>query len=134
MQNITSTAGLKDAIQLLEIEQADKGRLLKEQFYRTYESFRPVNLLKGTLKDITSSPYLIDNILSTGIGLASGFLSKKVFIGASGNKLRKLIGYVLQFGVTNFVAQHHDTIKSFSHAVFQFFIRKKQRTLKDRGR
>jgi hypothetical protein len=126
MQNITSTAGLKDAIQLLEIEQADKGRLLKEQFYHTYESFRPVNLLKGTLKDITSSPYLMDNILSTGIGLASGFLSKKVFIGASGNKLRKLIGYVLQFGVTNFVAQHPDAIKSVGRFFFQLIHRKKE--------
>jgi len=126
MQNITSAAGLKDAIQLLEIEQADKGRLLKEQFYRTYESFRPVNLLKGTLKDITSSPYLIDNILSTGIGLASGFLSKKVFIGTSGNKLRKLIGYVLQFGVTNLIAQHPDVIRSFGRFFFQLFNRKKE--------
>ncbi len=126
MQNITSTAGLKDAIQLLEIEQADKGRLLKEQFYRTYESFRPVNLLKGTLKDITSSPYLIDNILSTGIGLASGFLSRKVFIGASGNKLRKLIGYVLQFGVTNLIALHPDAIRSFGRFFFQLIHRKKE--------
>jgi hypothetical protein len=126
MQNITSTAGLKDAIQLLEVERADKGRLLKEQFFLTYESFRPVNLLKGTLKDIASSPYLIDNILSTGIGLASGFLSKKVFIGASGNKLRKLIGYVLQFGVTNFVAQRPDAIKSFGRIFFKLIHRKKE--------
>jgi hypothetical protein len=127
MQNITSTAGLKDAIQLLEIEQADKGRLLKEQFYHTYENFRPVNLLKGALKDITSSPYLIDNILITGLGLASGFLSKKVFIGASGNKLRKLIGYVLQFGVTNFVAQRPDAIKSLGRFFFLLIHRKKNK-------
>ena len=126
MQNITSTAGLKDAIQLLEIEQADKGRLLKEQFYVTYESFRPVNLLKDALKDITSSPYLIDNILSTGIGLASGFVSKKVFIGASGNKLRRLIGYVLQFGVTNFIAQRPDAIKTFGRIFFKLFHHKKE--------
>ena len=46
MQNITSTAGLKNAIQLLEAEQAVKGQLLKEQFYITYESLKPVNLLK----------------------------------------------------------------------------------------
>jgi len=134
MENITSAAGLKNAIQLLEAEQADKVQLLKEQFFLTYESFKPVNLLRSTLDDVTSSPYLIDNIIGTALGLASGFLSKKIFIGASGNKFRKLIGYILQFGVTNFVAQHHDTIKSFGHAIFQFFIRKKQRTLKDRGR
>ena len=32
MQKITSTAGLKEAIQLLEAEQVVSGKLLKEQF------------------------------------------------------------------------------------------------------
>ena len=126
MQNITSTAGLKNAIQLLEVEHASKGQLLKEQFYLTYESFKPVNLLKSTLNDIASSPYLIDNIIGTAMGLATGFLSKKIFIGASGNKFRKLIGYILQFGVTNFVAQQHDAIKSFGRSIIQHLLRKKE--------
>jgi len=46
---------------------------------------KPVNLLKSTLKDITSSPYLIDNILGTTIDLATGYLSKKLVVRASGN-------------------------------------------------
>ena len=131
MENITSATGLKNAIQLLEAEQADKGQQLKEQLYITVESLKPVNLLRNTLDDVASSPFLIDNILGTALSLTTGFLSKKLFIGASGGKIRKLIGYVLQFGVTNFVAQHHDTIKLFSQSVFQYFLRKKQRTLKD---
>jgi len=125
MQNITSATGLKNAIHLLEVEQADQGQQLKAQFYLTIESLKPVNLLRSTLNDITSSPFLIDNIIGTALGLTSGFLSKKIFIGASGNKFRKLIGYILQFGVTNFVAQHHDTIKLFGQSVFQYFLRKK---------
>jgi hypothetical protein len=50
MQNITSVNGLKNAIQLLEVEQDLQGQQLKEQFYITYESLRPVNLLRNTLK------------------------------------------------------------------------------------
>src|SRR5450759_3449830 len=119
MENITSTAALKNAIQLLEVEQALNGQLLKEQFYFIYESFKPVNLLKSTLKDITSSPFLIDNILGTAMGLATGSLSKKIFIGASGNMFRKLIGSILQVGITNVVARHPDTIKSFGQFIFQ---------------
>jgi len=84
MQKIASIAGLKNAIQLLEVEQADKGQLLKEQLFLTYESLKPVNLLRSTVNDIASSTYLIDNILGAAIGLVSGFLSKKIFIGASG--------------------------------------------------
>jgi hypothetical protein len=126
MQNITSTSDLKNAIQLLEVEQAATGHLLKEQFYITYKSLKPVNLLMGTLKDIASSPYLIDNILDTAIGLATGFLSKKIFIGASGNIFRKLFGSVLQLGVTNIVAQHPDGIKSLCQSIFQHIFRKKE--------
>ena len=134
MHGITSATGLKEAIQLLESEQADKEQQLKEQFLLTYESFKPVNLIKSTLNDVNSSPYLIDNILSTVMGLATGFISKKIFIGASGNKFRKLIGHILQFGVTNFVARHHGTISSLGRTAVKFFLRKKQRTLTDRAR
>ena len=126
MQNITSKPGLKDAIQLLEAEQTIKGQLLKDQFYLTYESLKPVNLLMHTLKEISSSPYLIDNISGTAMGLAGGFLSKKIFVGTSGNLIRKLIGSILQFGVTNIVAQNSEIIKSIGQAIFQHFFHKKE--------
>ncbi|MGD0342786.1 MAG: hypothetical protein ABSA76_13870 [Bacteroidales bacterium] len=126
MQEITSTAELQDAIQLLESEQAVKRQLLKEQFYITFESLKPLSLLKSAVKDLSSSPYLLDNISGTAIGVASGYLSKKIFIGTSGNLIRKLLGSILQFGVTNVVAQHSDTIKSIGQAIFQHFLRKKE--------
>jgi hypothetical protein len=125
MQNITSTVALKNAIQLLEADQAFKGQLFKEQFYITYESLKPVNLVKHALHDISSSPYLIDNILSTSLGIASGFLTNKIFIGKSGNIIRNLLGSILQFGVTNVVAQHPETVKSLGQVIMQYFIHKK---------
>jgi hypothetical protein len=129
MQNITSSDGLKNAIQLLEAEQAFQGQLLKEQFFVTYQSLRPVNILRNALKDIASTPNLLDNILGTATGIASGYLSKKVFIGASVNLFRKLIGSVLQVGVTNAVAQHPEGIKSLGHLIIQYFLRKKEKNL-----
>jgi len=125
MQNITSTSGLKNAIQLLEVEQADKGQLLKEQLFITFESLKPVNLLKNALKDISTSPYLVDNIVGTAMGLATGYLSKGIFIGASGNKIKRLIGTILQFGITNVVAQNSDTIKLFGKSLFRNIFHKK---------
>jgi hypothetical protein len=126
MQNITSAVELKDAIQLLEAEQSIKGQLLREQLFLTYESLKPVNLLKNTLKEISSTPYLIDNISGTAMGLLGGFLSKKIFVGSSGNLIRKLIGSVLQIGVTNLVAQNSETIKSVGQALIQHFFQKKK--------
>ena len=125
MQNINSTAELKYAIELLEVEHVLKGRLLKEQFYLTYESLKPINVLKRTLKELTSSAYLIDNIPGTIMGLASGYLSKKLFTGGSGNIFRKLLGLILQFGVTNVVTRNSEVIKSVGLSVFQHFLQKK---------
>lgn len=126
MENITSTAGLKKAIELLEAEQDVKLQRLKEQFYPAYESLKPVSLLKSTLKDIRSSPYLIDNIIGTALGLATGYLSKKMVVGASVNRVRKLIGSILQYGITNVVAQHADSIKSYGQYFFQHIFSKKE--------
>src|SRR4030042_4291984 len=126
MQDITSAAELKNAIQLLEVEQTEKGQQLKKQFFLTFESLKPINLLRNTLNDVATSPFLIDNILGTLMALTRGFLSKKIFLGVSGSIFRKIFGYILQFGVTNFVAQHHDTIKSIGQTAFKYFLSKKQ--------
>lgn len=132
MENITSTIELKKAIQLLEIEQAFKGQLLKEQFFLTYESLKPLNLLKNTLKDAASSPWLIENLIGAALSLSSGYISKKVVVGASGGLIRKIIGSVLQFGVTNVVAQNQNTIKTLGQFLFkQVFHRKEKAQFKN---
>jgi len=126
MQEITSVTGLKNAIQLLESEQEINRKLLKEQFFITYESLKPISLLKSAINDISSSPYLVDNLSGTAIGLASGYLTKKLVVGSSGNLIRKLVGSILQFGVTNIVAQHSGTIKSVGQAILQHFLSNKE--------
>jgi len=126
MQSISNTYELREAIELLEVEQVFKAEVLKEQFHLAYESFRPVNLLKSTLKDIASSPNLINNILGAAVGLGTGYLSKKIVVGGSGNIFRKLLGVIIQMGVTNAVNQHPDEIKSFGQFLFQQFFKKKE--------
>ena len=126
MQKINSSLELKYAIQVLEIEQAEKAILLKEQFFITYESLKPINLIKNAVKDIFLSPNLIENFLGTTVGLASGYLSKKIVVGASGNILRKLLGSLLQYGVTNMVAQHPEGIISLGQQLLHRIFHKKE--------
>jgi hypothetical protein len=132
MQTITSVSELKTSILFLEAEQSIKGQLLKEQLFRTYESLKPVNLIRNTLKELSTSPYLVDNISGTAMGLLGGFLSKKIFVGTSGNLIRKLLGSVLQFGVTNVVAQNSEVIKTVGQTVLHHFFRKKLMNSKNR--
>ena len=126
MQNITSVADLKNAIQQLEIEQATQAFLLREQFSLTYEGLKPVSLFKRALKDLASTPGITDNILGTVVGLASGYVSKKIFVGTSVNLVRNLLGSFLKQGVTNVVAQHPDVIKSISQFIFKSIFRRKE--------
>jgi len=126
MQNITSVEELKNAIQSLEVEQADKKNLLKEQFHTTVGSFKPANLIASTLNDIEKSPYLIENILGAAVGLVTGFYSNKLIFNPRGNKLKKLMGVVLQFGVTNLVARNQGTIRAIGQVIFKHLARKKR--------
>lgn len=126
MQNITSVAELKNAIQLLEVDHAIEEQLLKEQFHVTYESFKPINLIKSAFKDIGSSSSLFDNLIGSAMGMASGYLTKKIVVGGSGNIFRNIIGSLLQFGVTKLVANNSDTIKSLGQLLMQQFFNKKK--------
>ena len=119
MQKITSAADLKNAIQLLEVEQVEKGNLVKEQFFTTVETFKPANLIASALNDIKKSPYLIENILGAAAVLITGVFSNKLIFNSRGNKLKKLLGVMLQFGVTNLVVRNHGTIRSIGQVLFK---------------
>lgn len=124
METITTTEKLKQAIQILEAEHALKGQQLREQLLLSYENLKPINLIKGAISEATSSPDLVNNLFGTTMGLASGYLSKMIIVAGSGNRIRKLLGVILQLGVTNVVAQHSGTIKSFGQFIYQHFLRK----------
>lgn len=126
MQTITSTADLKKAIELLEAEHAANGKQLKAHLNTTVESFKPVNLLKNALSDITSSPKLIDNILGTTLGLAAGLFSNVLFKGFGGPGIRRVISPVLQSGVTNFVAKNTGSLRSMGEMALLRIFRNKR--------
>jgi len=126
MHKIASIAELKSTIHILETEQAEQGRMLKERFSQTLESFKPVNLLAGTIKDIRKSPMLVENILGLVVGLTTGTLSKSLFVGASESKLKSLVGTVLQYGIANAVANNSVYLKSMGTSLFRSIFRKKE--------
>ena len=126
MEPITNSDELKNAIQILEFDQQIRELELKEQVYLTVESLKPVNLIKSTLHEVASSPYLIDNVLGATVSLASGYVSRKLVVGGSHNIIRKLFGAILQFGVTNVVAQRSDQIKSIAEFIYKRFLRKRE--------
>lgn len=123
MKNITSTTELKNAILLLEIEQRAKGLELKQEF----ANINPLSLIKETFRGEDKSTGIIENVIVGGVGLAAGFLTRKVFVGSSANIFRKLLGSALQFGATTVIAQNSQSIKSVGQFLFSLYPSKKKR-------
>jgi hypothetical protein len=119
MENINSAAELKLAIQAKQFEHAIQGELLKDQLMLTFDSLKPISLIKNTLNELTSSPYLIENMVSAITGLATGYVSKKIAVGTSHNVFRKIMGSVLQFSVTNLIAQHPEVLRNLGQVIIE---------------
>ncbi|NCO63984.1 MAG: hypothetical protein GW839_13445 [Flavobacteriales bacterium] len=96
---------LDKAISLLESQKRIEFIDLKNQFFKTREHFRPLNLLNETIKDFGESPVIKANLFETIISITGGYFSKKLIIGKSNSFIKNLLGYVLQFGVTNFISK-----------------------------
>jgi len=124
MQPITTSEELKAAIKELELQQASEFILLKEQFYKTREGFKLVNILKGSLKEAVAAPGLKTDVLNAAIGLTTGILAKKLVIGKTINPFKKLLGIIVEMTVANKVVKNADDIKSAGSSIFQTLFRR----------
>ncbi len=120
MEINNKTDALNELIVLLKKKQAIELQSLKEQFHATYESLKPVNLIKKTFHDVTSSAEIREELITNAIGLASGYLTKKVIMGTSENPFRKILGLFLQFAIATFVTKHADTIKITGDNILEY--------------
>lgn len=125
MQKINSATGLRDAILQLESKLAEEEKMLKKQFNLVYESIKPVNLIKSVFKEVAESRELKDNILNTSVGLAAGYISKILYERTSKSPVKKILGSVLMFGITNLVAKNPEPVKSLGNKFLEIFRSKK---------
>lgn len=106
MKKLNETDLLDQTILALKIKKADEFESLKVQFHFTYESVKPINLIKNVFTDLTDSPVIKNNILNNIIGLSTGYLSRKLILGSSQNPIKRVLGSAFQFVVSNFVSKH----------------------------
>jgi hypothetical protein len=112
----TQSMVLQEEIELLHLRQARQFVLLREQFYVTYESLKPINLIKHTFKEVVGNPGIRQVLLSNAIGLTTGYLTKAIVVGSSVGPVRKLLGTLLQFAVSTLV-QKPESIKSLGKTI-----------------
>ena len=114
METIVPEVELHKAIAQLEIKQKKELQALKSHFHETYESLKPVNLVKSLAVDVFASPEIKDGLVNSSIGLAAGFLAKKVVSRSDSSPAVKLIGTVIELGVANLVTKNPDGIKNIA--------------------
>jgi len=62
MQKIIAAEALKKSIEVIERRQMVEGKLLREQFTVTFESLKPINVLKKMLTDIAEPSALKETL------------------------------------------------------------------------
>ena len=125
MQTINSAQELKNKIIKSENDLKIKGQVLKEHFNRTIDALKPVSIIKDTIKDFTSSPFLMSNVIASALGLIGGFVSKKTSNNKSNHPIRNILGSVLQSGVSTFIFKHPSIIKLAGGLIIQYFLSRK---------
>jgi hypothetical protein len=112
MKKTEAALELKQLIITRESELELERRALIDQFHITYESIKPLNMIRDTFKEVVSSPEIKTGAANTVIGLIAGHAAKKLFLRNSDNPIKKLLGEVLERVVANKTIKNAEDIKS----------------------
>jgi hypothetical protein len=111
MQNVTSSNELKKAIFALQQRQIEEEKLFRKQLLITYESLKPINVLRNVIHELTTPSELKDGLIQTSASLIAGYLSRKIVVRSSNNPLLRFAGILVEYGVTNFVSNHSEVLR-----------------------
>lgn len=122
MEKQNAVAKLKESIRILEIRQAEEGQQFNAQLRITYESIKPINLIKNSIKDLADSFEMKNGLFETIFTIVSGYFAQRMIVSSKSNIFKKLLGVLMQFGVNNIVLKNIETIRIFVSNLFEKFI------------
>lgn len=127
MKQKTNSELLNDEIRLLESRQAYEFEILRQQFHKTAEGLKPINLISGALREVITFPATGNKLIDNTIGMVTGFITKKFLVGASSNPIKRGLGTLLQFGISNIVYKNSIAIKAIGGTILQSIFTKRKR-------
>lgn len=129
MGKIQSMSDLEDAIKLLKFKKAEEEQLLKEVFYMTFESVKPINMIKNIFKESLEPQNIKDSLVNTSVGLGFGYLSKLLFQGVVRVPFKNMIGSALMLGVENLIAKNPEVVSSLASFFLNTFSKKPKQNI-----
>jgi hypothetical protein len=126
MEKQNAVTKLKESIRVLEIRQAEEGQQFNAQLRITYESLKPINLIKNSIKDLTDSFEMKSSLFETIFTIVSGYFAQRMIVSPESNIFKKLLGALMQFGVNNIVLKNIETIRIFVSNLIEKIINPKE--------
>lgn len=129
MGQIQTLSDLEDAIKLLKFKKAEDEKLLKELFFMTYESVKPINMIKNIFKEPIEPQYIKDSLVTTSVGFGVGYLSKMLFQGVVRVPFKSFIGSALMVSVENLIAKNPAVVSTLSSLFLNTLRRKPKKNV-----
>ena len=101
MEQIKNSADLTLAISKLESIIKEQEDQLKVQFELTFESLKPVSIIKNTFDEIVSSSKIKKDLSTITIGMITGFIAKKVVIGKTSNPISNWASKIFEMMISS---------------------------------
>ena len=102
---------LREKIKELQIRQEEEGKVLQAKLAATYDSLKPINIVKSIVSDVFESKSLREEFVNTAAGYATGLITKKLIIGTSKNPVLKLFGLSIQLAMTTLMSKNYAAVK-----------------------
>lgn len=102
MRKISSEADLKASIKELELVTKRQEEALKLNAKSSAKNLKPVNLLRLGVNKVaiaSATPDIKTTALNTFVGLAAGYITRKLIVGKSKNIFRRTLGAALQTAI-----------------------------------
>lgn len=126
LPHIKNSEELHNAIYELELKQKYEEEMIKRQVGMVFESLNPINIIKNTLTPASDSEDIKENIITTSVGFAIGYLSKLLVENNSQHPIKKLIGTAVMFGINSIVSKNMGTLKLLGNGLFKLLERTKK--------
>jgi len=122
-RKLENAQDLKQAITELEIKAASQKIEIQESVSIISENLKPANLVKSGVQSVFSGNHT-EELRNVLIGLATGFISRKLLLRKSNGFVKKTLGNVIQWGITGLVSKNAELIKEKAGVVIDRFFKK----------
>jgi hypothetical protein len=97
MKTTSEKQALIAKINTLQAQQVEDLAEFKEQLELAYDSIKPLNFIKNTLHQITSSSDIRSDLLHGAVNITTALIGKNLIAGLAETPIKKMINGILRF-------------------------------------